>query len=46
MTPEETSDHVAKALPEMVNQATPEGQIPSSDPFTRGLDAVKNALKI
>jgi uncharacterized protein YidB (DUF937 family) len=46
MTPEETSDHVAKALPEMVNKATPEGEIPSSDPFTRGLDAVKNALKI
>lgn len=46
MTPEEASDHVAKALPDMVNKATPDGQIPSSDPFTKGLDAVKKTLKI
>jgi uncharacterized protein YidB (DUF937 family) len=46
MTPEECSDHVAQALPEMVNKATPEGEMPSSDPFSKGLDAVKHALKI
>ena len=46
MTPEETSDQVAKALPEMVNQATPQGQMPDSDPFAKGLDALKRMLKI
>ena len=46
MTPEDCSDHVAQALPEMVNQATPDGQIPSKDPFSKGLDAVKKTLKI
>jgi uncharacterized protein YidB (DUF937 family) len=46
MTPEECSDHVAQALPEMVNKATPEGQMPSSDPFSKGLDAVKHALRM
>jgi len=46
MTPEECSDHVAQALPEMVNKATPEGQMPSSDPFTKGLAAVKHTLTI
>jgi uncharacterized protein YidB (DUF937 family) len=46
MTPEETSDHVAKALPDMVSQATPEGRMPESDPFARGVDEVKRLLKL
>jgi uncharacterized protein YidB (DUF937 family) len=46
MTPEETSEKVAQALPEMVDQATPDGQMPASDPFAKGLDAVKRMLKI
>lgn len=46
MTPEECSDHVAQALPEMVNRATPDGHVPSTDPFTRGLDAIKQALNL
>lgn len=46
MSHEETSDHVAQALPEMVNQATPEGKMPESDPFARGLDSVKRLLKV
>jgi uncharacterized protein YidB (DUF937 family) len=46
MTPEETSDQVAKALPEMVDQATPQGQLPDSDPFSKGKDALKRMLKI
>jgi uncharacterized protein YidB (DUF937 family) len=41
MTPTETSDHIAKALPDMVNEATPQGQMPAQDPFTKGVDAVK-----
>jgi uncharacterized protein YidB (DUF937 family) len=46
MTPEQTSNEVAHALPEMVNQATPEGQIPHQDPFAKGVDAMKRMLKI
>lgn len=46
MTPEETSDHLARALPEMVNQATPEGKMPEKDPFEKGVDAVKRLLKM
>jgi uncharacterized protein YidB (DUF937 family) len=45
MTPEETSDEVAKALPHMVNEATPQGQVPASDPFAKGMDAIKNMFK-
>src|SRR5262249_38522583 len=48
MSPEETCDHVAKALPDMVDQATPEGQMPApqNDPFTKGMESVKHLLKI
>lgn len=46
MTPEETSEHVAKALPDAVDHATPEGKMPESDPFEKGLDAVKRMLKV
>ncbi len=42
MTPEQTSHEVAKALPEMVNQATPQGKMPDSDPFSKGMDAIKH----
>jgi uncharacterized protein YidB (DUF937 family) len=33
-------------MPEMVNQATPQGQIPSQDPFTKGLDSLKKMFKM
>jgi uncharacterized protein YidB (DUF937 family) len=46
MSPDETSDHVAKALPDVVNHATPEGRMPESDPFAKGIDEVKRVLKI
>ncbi len=46
MTPEETSAQVAQALPEMVNQATPQGQMPAQDPFSKGLDSLKRMLKV
>jgi uncharacterized protein YidB (DUF937 family) len=41
MTPEQASDHVAQVLPDMVNQATPEGQMPAEDPFTKGVGKLK-----
>jgi uncharacterized protein YidB (DUF937 family) len=46
MSDEEASDQLAKAMPEMVNQATPQGQIPQQDPFAKGLDSIKKMLKI
>jgi uncharacterized protein YidB (DUF937 family) len=45
MTPEENSENVAKVLPEMVNQATPQGEMPAQDPFAKGLDHVKKMFK-
>jgi uncharacterized protein YidB (DUF937 family) len=44
MTPEETSDQLAKVLPAVVNQATPQGQLPDNDPFASGLEKVKRML--
>jgi uncharacterized protein YidB (DUF937 family) len=48
MSPDETCDHVAKALPDMVDQATPAGHMPApeNDPFSKGMDAVKRMLKL
>jgi uncharacterized protein YidB (DUF937 family) len=48
MTPEETSKHVAQALPDMVDQATPDGHMPApeNDPFRKGMDSVKRMLKL
>jgi len=44
MTPEETSEKVAQALPQMVDHATPQGKIPEQDPFSKGLDSIKQLL--
>lgn len=44
LTPEETSDQLAKVLPVVVNQATPQGQLPDNDPFASGLEKVKRML--
>jgi len=46
MSPEETCNQVAQALPQMVDQATPQGQMPApeNDPFSKGKDAVKRML--
>jgi uncharacterized protein YidB (DUF937 family) len=43
-TPEQASEQVAKVLPEMVNQATPQGDMPSDDPFAKGMAALKNLV--
>jgi uncharacterized protein YidB (DUF937 family) len=43
---EEASEHVAQAMPEMMNQATPQGKIPEQDPFAKGMDSLKRMLKI
>ena len=44
LTPEETSDQLARVLPVVVNQATPQGQLPDNDPFASGLEKVKRML--
>jgi uncharacterized protein YidB (DUF937 family) len=46
MSDQEASEHVAQALPEMVNEATPQGEMPASDPFAKGLDSLKRMLKM
>ncbi|HYK68481.1 MAG TPA: YidB family protein [Streptosporangiaceae bacterium] len=48
MSDDETCNHVAKALPDMVDQATPQGHMPApqEDPFSRGMDSVKHLLKL
>jgi uncharacterized protein YidB (DUF937 family) len=45
-TPEKVSDDVAKVLPEVVNKATPDGQVPKQgdDPLSKGVDAIKGLL--
>jgi uncharacterized protein YidB (DUF937 family) len=43
-TPEQVSDHVANVLPQMTDQATPEGKMPSEDPFTKGVNALKHLV--
>ena len=37
MSPQEYSDHVAQALPEMVDQATPEGMVPKQGGSLRSM---------
>lgn len=44
MTPDETSEQLASVLPVVVNQATPQGQLPDNDPFAKGLEKVKRML--
>jgi uncharacterized protein YidB (DUF937 family) len=44
LSPEETSDQLARVLPVVVNQATPQGQLPDNDPFASGLEKVKRML--
>ncbi len=48
MSPDETCNHVAQARPEMVDQATPQGQMPApeNDPFSKGMNSVKKMLKL
>lgn len=44
LSPEDTSDQLARVLPVVVNQATPQGQLPDNDPFASGLEKVKRML--
>jgi len=46
MSPEELSGYVAQALPEMMDKATPDGKIPSQDPFSQNMSGTKKAQKV
>ena len=46
LSDEEASEQLAQAMPQMVNEATPQGQIPQQDPFAKGLGSIKRMLKI
>jgi uncharacterized protein YidB (DUF937 family) len=48
MSPQATCDNVARALPEMVDQVTPQGQMPApqNDPFSKGMNSVRQMLKL
>jgi uncharacterized protein YidB (DUF937 family) len=45
MSPEQASEAVAQVLPDMVNKVTPEGQLPTEDPFAKGLGSLKQMFK-
>jgi uncharacterized protein YidB (DUF937 family) len=42
MAPEQISEHVARVLPQLIDEATPSGQLPASDPFSKGASALKS----
>lgn len=47
MAPEEVTNHVAQALPHLVDQATPNGQMPSDDPMKQGgMSMLKHLLHL
>jgi uncharacterized protein YidB (DUF937 family) len=43
-TPEKVSEDVAQILPQMVDKATPQGQVPAQgdDPLSKGMSAIKD----
>jgi uncharacterized protein YidB (DUF937 family) len=41
MPADQISDHVAQALPHLVDQVTPDGEIPSRDPLSQGVSALR-----
>jgi uncharacterized protein YidB (DUF937 family) len=45
MTPEQVSQSVAEVLPDMVNQMTPQGQVPAEDPMAKGMSSLQQMFK-
>jgi uncharacterized protein YidB (DUF937 family) len=43
-SPRQASDHIAQVLPQMMDQATPQGKVPSDDPFSKGMAALKKLV--
>jgi uncharacterized protein YidB (DUF937 family) len=43
-TTEQASSHLAQMLPQMMDHASPDGKMPSEDPFSKGMSALKNLI--
>jgi uncharacterized protein YidB (DUF937 family) len=43
-TTEQASSHLAQMLPKMMDHASPDGKMPSEDPFSKGMSALKNFI--
>jgi uncharacterized protein YidB (DUF937 family) len=41
MSPDQIANHVAQALPSLIDQVTPSGKVPSSDPLAQGAKNLK-----
>ena len=41
MPADQIADHVAQVLPQIIDKATPDGQMPHSDPLSQGASALK-----
>jgi uncharacterized protein YidB (DUF937 family) len=41
MSPEQISNNVAQVLPSLIDQVTPSGKVPSTDPLTQGAKNLK-----
>jgi uncharacterized protein YidB (DUF937 family) len=41
MSPDQIANHVAQALPSLIDQVTPGGKVPSSDPLAQGAKSLK-----
>jgi uncharacterized protein YidB (DUF937 family) len=41
MSPDQIAGHVAQALPNLVDQVTPDGKVPSTDPLSQGAKNLK-----
>ena len=44
MKPADLTQHLAQALPQVVDKLTPQGQVPQGNPLAGGLDALKKLL--
>jgi uncharacterized protein YidB (DUF937 family) len=44
MSPDQIAGHVAQALPNLVDQVTPDGKVPSTDPLSQGAKNLKATL--
>jgi uncharacterized protein YidB (DUF937 family) len=46
MQPQQVCDHVAQVLPHLIDQATPDGEMPASDSgmMSKGMDALKGMM--
>jgi uncharacterized protein YidB (DUF937 family) len=44
MSPDQIANHVAQALPSLIDQVTPNGKVPSSDPLSQGVQNLKGVF--